>query len=295
MAVFAQAADEAIEIYRSVSQAALAAITESVEAGLETPSPFTIEVRFVGGLSQSQKDAFKAAADRWTRVIVGDLPSVRVDGETIDDLVILAQGAAIDGRGRILGQAGPTHLRPGGAGAAAFLPAKGRMTFDTADLAAMEERGTLGDVIAHEMGHVIGIGTLWDQKGLLDGAGSPNPTFTGAAAMEEYGRLKGSGPAPVPVENEGSPGTIDSHWRELLFRHELMSGYISSPGNPLSRVTVGSLKDLGYEVDLDAADPYSFANLFELVEEGAFAVEEESLAITMLPLLPIVLPEASLE
>src|SRR3954467_1846932 len=87
-------------------------------------SAYKIEVRFLGGLTTAQKNAFKAAADRWSRVIVGDLPSVVVDGEVIDDLLILAQGVPIDGRGGILGQAGPTHLRPASAGASAFLPAK---------------------------------------------------------------------------------------------------------------------------------------------------------------------------
>ncbi|MGH9148054.1 MAG: leishmanolysin-related zinc metalloendopeptidase, partial [Vicinamibacterales bacterium] len=94
-------------------------------------SAYKIEVRFLGGLTTSQKNAFKAAADRWTKVIVGDLPSVRVDGEVIDDLLILAQGVDIDGPGGILGQAGPTHLRPASAGKAAFLPVKGIMSFDT--------------------------------------------------------------------------------------------------------------------------------------------------------------------
>lgn len=288
MATFSSPDDQEVEIYRSMSQAAL-----SVLAADAATTPFTIEVRFLGGLSQTQKNAFAAAADRWTRVIVGDLPNVTVGGEVVDDLVILAQGANIDGPGKVLGQAGPTHLRPASAGRAAFLPAKGRMTFDTADLAAMETRGTLVDVIAHEMGHVLGIGTVWGQKNLLRDAGTSNPTFRGTGAMAEFGTLKGTGPAPVPVENTGGGGTADSHWRELLFRNELMSGFIAAAGNPLSRMTVASLKDMGYEVDLDAADPYSLPNLLALAEAGAFAVEEESLAMTMLPILPIVLPDQS--
>src|SRR5882724_2589932 len=105
-----------------------------VAAAHNETSPFSIEVRFLGGLTQRQMDAFKAAADRWCRVIVGDMPSVMVDGEVIDDLLIVAQGQDIDGPGQILGQAGPTHLRPRTAGKAAFIPAKGTMAFDTADL-----------------------------------------------------------------------------------------------------------------------------------------------------------------
>src|SRR5499426_669818 len=139
----------------------------SVRAGASASSimsAYKIEVRFLGGLTTAQKTAFKRAADRWTKVIVGDLPSVLVDGEVIDDVLILAQGSAIDGPGGILGQAGPTHLRPRNAGKAAFIPAKGTMQFDTADLAEMDADGTLNDVITHEMGHVLGIGTIWSHK-----------------------------------------------------------------------------------------------------------------------------------
>jgi hypothetical protein len=262
-----------------------------------TTSPFTIEVRFLGGLTARQRAAFTAAADRWTRVIVGDLPSVLVDGEVIDDVLILAQGTAIDGPGRILGQAGPTHLRPASAGAAAFLTAKGIMSFDTADLAKMNAAGTLNDVITHEMGHVLGIGTLWEHKDLLNGAGSSNPTFSGPGAMEEYRVLRGGGRRRrVPVENTGGPGTRDGHWRETVFRDELMSGFISEPGNPLSRLTVASLGDLGYEVDLEAGEPYQLPNLFALAEAGALV--EHAAPIdggVVLPVIPITLPASSLQ
>jgi hypothetical protein len=262
-----------------------------------TTSPFTIEVRFLGGLTARQRAAFTAAADRWTRVIVGDLPSVLVDGEVIDDVLILAQGTAIDGPGRILGQAGPTHLRPASAGAAAFITAKGIMSFDTADLAKMSTAGTLNDVITHEMGHVLGIGTLWEQKDLLRGAGGSNPTFSGSGAMEEYRTLRGGGRRRrVPVENTGGPGTRDGHWRETVFRNELMSGFISEPGNPLSRLTVASLGDLGYEVDLEAGEPYELPNLFALAESGALVQHAASIDGEMvLPVIPITLPASSLQ
>lgn len=278
------------EIYRATADSKVAA------ALANTDSPFAIEVRFLGGLTQRQMDAFKLAADRWSRVIVGDLPAVTVDGEVVDDLLILAEGADIDGPGKILGQAGPTRLRPAGAGAAAFIPAKGRMTFDSADLAQMESAGTLNDVIAHEMGHVLGIGTIWTKKHLLKKAGSSNPTFVGPNAMTEYGILAGGGAKAVPVENTGGPGTQDSHWREGVFRNELMTGFVGAAGNPLSRMTAASLKDLGYVVNMDAAEPYVLPNLHALAESGAL-VGEESLASTgmMLPIIPMTLPEESLQ
>ncbi len=261
-----------------------------------TASPFTIDVRFLGGLTATQKNAFKAAADRWSRVIIGDLPSVMVDGEVIDDVLILAQGVDIDGPSGTLGQAGPTRLRPANAGKHAFLPARGTMSFDTADLAQMEQRGTLTDVITHEMGHVLGIGTIWNIKSLLRGAGRRNPLFLGAGAKAEYGKLKGTGPTRVPVENEGGPGTRDGHWRETVFRNELMSGFISAADNPISRMTVASLQDLGYDVDLNAAEPYTLPNLLALAEKGLLMVHDSPIDMgVMLTSIPIVLPEDSLQ
>jgi len=258
-------------------------------------APFTIKIVFLGGLTTAQKNAFKAAADRWTKVIVGDLPDVVVGGELIDDILIEAQGVAIDGPGRILGQAGPTRLRPASAGASAFLPAKGKMQFDTADLAAMQTAGTLTDVITHEMGHVLGIGTIWTNKSLLAGAGSSNPTFTGTNAKKEYGILKGTGPTPVPVENTGGAGTADSHWRETVFRNELMTGFVGSAGNPLSKLTIASLKDLGYVVDLTKAEPYSLPSHLLLAESGALAAHAHADGGIVLPIIPIVLPDDSLQ
>lgn len=264
------------------------------KAGLAVQSAFKIEVRFLGGLSPTQKGAFAAAADRWSRVIVGDLPSVLADGEVIDDLLILAQGKVIDGPDGVLGQAGPHYLRPDDKKPGALLPVLGEMTFDSADLAAMEAAGTLGDVIAHEMGHVLGIGTVWEEMKLLKGAQTSNPTFRGKQAVAEYLKLTAGPASGVPVENTGGPGTRDGHWRESVFRNELMSGWIAAQGNPLSRMTVASLADMGYAVDLKAAEPYALPNLHALAASGALvAAEAAHAAGHLLPLIPTTLPSSA--
>jgi hypothetical protein len=215
-----------------------------------------------------------------------------INGQVIDDVLIEASGVQIDGPGNILGQAGPTHLRPASAGSAAFIPAKGRMQFDTADLASMQANGTLNDVITHEMGHVLGVGTIWMTKGFLAGANGNNPTFTGKNAKKEYGILKGTGPAPVPVENTGGAGTRNSHWRESVFRNELMTGFVAGPPNPMSRLTVASLKDLGYVVDLKKAEPYSLPNLLRLAERGLMMAAHDHDGV-VLPTVPMILPDES--
>ena len=108
------------------------------------------------------------------------------------------------------------------------------MSFDTADLKKMAQNGTLNDVITHEMGHVLGIGTIWDREGLLKGAGTdPNPTFDGKSAKRQYRLLRGSGSSRQRAAGEhGQPRHPPSHWRETIFRNELMSGFIVGSGNP---------------------------------------------------------------
>jgi hypothetical protein len=276
------------ELYRATAAAGPA-------AAVGAAAPFTIEVEFTGGLTQSQRDAFKAAADRWVRVIVGDLPNVLVEGEVIDDVLILAQGADIDGPRGVLGQAGPTFLRPPNAGAAASIPAKGVMTFDRADLTQMEEAGTLNDVIVHEMGHVLGSGTIWSIKGLIRDDGPNNPVFIGENAMREYGTLLGTAPRPVPVENTGGPGTRGSHWRESVFNNELMTGFVDVPPNPMSRLTVASLQDMGYQVDVNAAEAYGLPNIQAMAEAGELAVHQAPIDRgILLPTIPISLAEDSI-
>ncbi len=232
---------------------------------------YRIEVLFRGGLSLGAQAAFLTAGARWERVIKTALPAVMVNGRRTTGCIIDAQGTQIDGPSGILGMAGPTRLRPllPSMGPAAYLPCAGTMSFDSDDLAVMERDGTLVDVITHEMGHVIGIGTVWSRKGVLLGARSINPVFTGPKCLSAFKKLVGPTAISVPVENRGGGGTRDSHWREAFFRNELMTGYVSPAGtkNPLSALTIASLEDLGYEVDYTAADPYSLQSALVASEE----------------------------
>jgi hypothetical protein len=130
------------------------------------------------------------------------------------------------------------------------------MQFDSADVARMEADGSLYSVVLHEMAHVLGIGTIWSSLGLISGAGTSNPTFTGVQATAEYNALTGGNARGVPLENTGGSGTADAHWRESIFGSEIMTGYIGSGSSPISRVTVASLADLGYRVNIGAADAF---------------------------------------
>lgn len=271
----------------------------------DAESPYHIEVRFLGGLTESQMQVFKDAADRWTRLIVGDLPDVLVDGEVVDDVVIEAQGAPIDGVGGILGQAGPRLVRPASAGRFAFLTITGTMQFDTADLDAMEQQGILTDVITHEMGHVIGCnGFVWERKGFVTGQDTEAWGFTGPSAMAEYAMLlnpavqaqQADGVAkPVPIENQHGPGTRGSHWRETVFGSELMTGFVNKTGsNPLSRITGGMYGDIGYDVDLAACDPYQLPSHLQLAEMGLLAAADREGFGVVLPTVPMIASDESM-
>ncbi|HYW31584.1 MAG TPA: leishmanolysin-related zinc metalloendopeptidase [Gemmatimonas sp.] len=235
-------------------------------------SDFDIDVRFVGtGGTARQRDAFAKAVVRWRRVLTERLHQTRLNApagecaswiprldESARDVVIFARLAMIDGPGRILGQAGPCYINE-----STNLTAVGLMEFDLDDLPSLINNGTLDPVVLHEIGHVLGIGTLWSfRRTLLAGRGTDDPTFNGASARAQFlasGGLAYAG-MPIPVENTGGQGTRDSHWRRTVFGRELMQGF-SSPGAvpPMSATTVASLLDLGYpSVRLSAADPFSF-------------------------------------
>jgi hypothetical protein len=253
---------------------------------------FNIELRFLGGLTPSQQSIFEVAANRWTEIITGDLPPVQLaNGEVIDNLRIDSQGVAIDGTSGILGQAGPTQLRSG-----SLLPATGMMRFDSADLARMEAENSLLNVIVHEMGHVLGFGTLWSTSflNLIIGEGTENPNFIGKNAIREYQILGNTEANSVPVANTGGQGTRDGHWRELVFDNELMTGFIDIDQNPLSRLSIAAFEDMGYIVNYISADPYELPDKDEL----AFKLVDKShqckmCTTTMMRMEPIILPESA--
>ncbi len=233
-------------------------------------SEYRIEIRYLSGQpTPGQQAAFDAAVARWQSVIIGD--AAEVPGgvpassfcntpavpESIDDLIIFADLANIDGAGGVLGRAGPCFIR-----SESRLTVVGVMQFDVADLATLEANGRLNDVILHEMGHVIGFGTLWDEFDLLQGSSSTDPFFSGPSARGAFNAAAAIGTTftgtPVPVEGTGGPGTRNSHWRESVLVNELMTGFLNSGTNPLSAFSLASLRDMGYVVNDAVADLYTF-------------------------------------
>lgn len=223
-----------------------------------------ISLDFFGSITETQRVMFESAAQRWDEIVDTAFAPVTVDDEQLDGLRIEASIDPIDGPEGVLGQAGPTVLLNG-----SELPAKGIMQFDSADVARLDSEGSLADVILHEMGHVLGLGTLWTRFDLINASGTNNPQFTGTASTREYAELLGvQEPRPVPAANTGGAGTREGHWRELVFGDELMTGFLSGTSRPISRLTIAGMADIGYRVDFDQADAYALPSFRELAEMG---------------------------
>ena len=228
----------------------------------------------------------------------------------VDDLLILADVSPIDGPGMILGQAAPVEFRvpatpvtdpnnptnpadPNNPNAPQgftipskdfrlnSLPISGVMQFDSEDLADATPASFFRTVL-HEMGHVLGFGTLWEdfnlvspQNNILDYLG-PDAITQYKGVFDARARL-GLPDNTIPYENALGPGSNRSHWRETLFGDELLSPIAANPkgpfegplaevvntvpfSSPLSRVTAASMSDLGYDAYVPSADFFSPPN-----------------------------------
>ena len=217
-------------------------------------SDFDIELVFLDDFTEFQKRVVEYAARRWMSILPEDLPDIEFArsvsgpcfdhsfnisrGERIDDLRIYVTFLPSDWPDRIAGAAGPRFVRPSGqtsVGCMALRPVPRLSRY-------------FRELTLHEMGHVFGVGTLWDIQDLYGDA-----HFNGPLAIAAFNSAGGRNyPGPkVPVERE-----VGGHWRASVFQTELMIPYLNRRGW-LSAITVQALADLGYSVDVTQADPYT--------------------------------------
>ncbi|HKS07518.1 MAG TPA: leishmanolysin-related zinc metalloendopeptidase [Gemmatimonadaceae bacterium] len=247
---------------------------------------FNLEVRYVGTPpSAAIQSVFTDVVNRLQAQLVADIPQQFVNdnvglcmsgapsvNETIDDLLVFVRVGPIDGVNGVLGQAGPCFVRPG-----LSFPVIGILELDEADAANLLAQGKLHATALHEMHHVLGLGTYWSQFAapLIQGAGTSEPTYLGAAGNAAYVTAGGTFVGGIRIENSGPQGTRDGHWRESLFDAELMTGFDEAGAMPLSAFSIMSLADFGYSVSTAGADPYT-------VPLGALRGAQQAIAPTSL-------------
>jgi hypothetical protein len=271
--------------------ASAGANTIEATSGVFTPLTFTatghvaaydLEIRYLAGTTPTagQQAAFDAAVARWEGVLFRDLAAVPVNvpanacisgqpalNETIDDMIVFVQFAAIDGPGGVLAQAGRCDIAPPNPplrGSTDSLPALGILRIDSGDLASQESAGTLDEVITHELGHTLGFaGDFFALKGRMVNPSLPSSAgvdthFNGVTAinrMNAVGGVNYAG-AKVPLDNTAIPGSADSHWRESVFTSELMTP-IATGSLEFSAVTAAAMVDLGYGATFSGVQSFS--------------------------------------
>ena len=273
--------------------------SESVTFRAEATSDYTIEVRLLAAFSASQAEAFERATRRWSGVILNDVPDVELasalvstacgvveaDDVVVDDLTIYVNRTTMDGVGGRVARVGPCLVRGGGA------PAVSVVEFDAADLDALVVDGDLDEVVLHEFGHAVGIGSLWSTRGLLADASLPespnaNPQFAGDSARAELARLSGRPVSSVPVHSGARPGVSDIHWRAAALPGELMVPLqiSTNAGRALSALTTSSLDDLSfYAANSAAADPYTIASAARADTDDFYRCESLPQSATVVP------------
>ena len=207
---------------------------------------FSIQFNYANGVSAVVKDALNQAAKTWESAIsyssFNGSQTLNINVTGVDSAQQwLAAAKNTDGQTDAKGR---------------WMPTAGDMRINTSYSNTFANNPQyLKDIVTHEMGHVLGIGTLWETHGRSLINGATNSYQADSYAGKAYGEVLGTfAPTAVPVE-VGTHG----HWSENTFGAELMTPYAESVGTklPLSEITIASLRDIGWNVNYGAAESYS--------------------------------------
>ena len=246
-----------------------------------TRGAFNIELNYLdSNLGPEQRLIVETAVSKWEQVIIGDLPNIA----GVDDLLVDVTAAFVDGPSGTLAFARPSQVRPAvddeaqvvsPFGESSGLPYRGETTVDTSDAAPVR---LFSEVVIHEVGHILGIGSLWYDD--LIARGTLGVAHIGENSVREYNRIYDLDVSSVPVQP-----FVEGHWSEDALGDELMTPGAGDspnalgppdgePANPLSRLSIAALQDLGYEVNYAAAEPFGPFNIGPLPEDLVNSTDE---------------------
>lgn len=267
--------------YQVVRSCALLFVAASCSSGGPAsgggpPTDYVLDVRYLGTApAGATRAAFDEAFSIIRETITAPLNSVsipdnfdledchatyaghpKVAQETTYGVIVYVFVTPIDGANGVLGSAGPCLVR---SAPQRYLTALGVMQFDEDDVAAMtQERLTL--VVLHEMLHVLGFGTIWEDNLLIEGVDGLDARFLGPRARAACANTHAGGTpcaTTVPVHSADGAGSAYAHWRESFFTNELMTPFLNAGAAPFSSMSVESLGDLGYAVSGARTEAYT--------------------------------------
>ena len=275
--------------------------TLKVTIGDRPVDPFDIELVFLDGGTDEQRVVIRRAARRWESVIARDVidwnhgtfdrvpagtcgPGSPAVADGVDDIRVFVTVGSIDGPGNTVAQSGPCWVRPHpleGAQGIWLQPTLAAVVLDEADVARADSAGMLESFVTHEMAHALGfVPEVWKRHELLRNPSVPDSPgadthFDGPRAVAAFDAVGGTGymRGKVPVENGAVEGFSDSNWRESVFGDELMSALLTGESQPLSLVTIEAMYDIGYEVNLGAADEFEVLGVGARVRAGGVVID----------------------
>jgi hypothetical protein len=257
-----------VQVLSYNNQAANYTVSTNFTAAASDDQQFKIDLSFaasLAGLSSAARDAIAQAAKFWEGIILGrsgitqsNTLSIALTGESL----VSQDGTADTGT---LALSGPTLTLDS---ANNIVITRGSSTLNSRKFADFNANPIyLRDIMIHEFAHVFGFGTLWEptQFAYSDGTtvtagknwiNQSNATYRADSyAGSAYGDLLGTfTPTAVPIEPQ-----IFFHWDETRFDTELMTPFAEAPGTPMpaSSLTLGALRDLGWNVNFGAAQAYN--------------------------------------
>ena len=261
---------------------AFADATLKITTDEEPEEPFDLELVIVDEVTASQSGIITQVAERYESMIgLGDfdvtwsspadqcapgMPELVSQG--LDDTGIYVMSGPLDGAGNVVAMSGPCVVRTG-TGGWAGMPVLGAVVLDEADIAQLESDGVLEAVVTREMARALGFDPLvWNYHGFLqnpslaeDADPDADTHLNAPLVVAAFNAAGGEGyaGARAPLENGAMEGISDTHWRQSVFGDEVMTPYMTGDSQPLSRITLEALYEVGYELDVMMADPFTLA------------------------------------
>jgi hypothetical protein len=207
----------------------------------------------------SQRAVVEAAIDYaenlWESVITGYQPGINVSGIAVtvtsgSNFADARTTSSILQGGFRINTAGTVRINPGVVDIFASWDGSGPTPPNTEFLGV----NYIDDLLAHEVGHILGMNlSTWSANGLYQ---SGTGQYTGEHGIAAYREEFDAAASFVPVETAGASGTMNNHWDQIM-RSSSQEGDPNDPWSlsPLTGITDSQGRDLGLELMTGAIDP----------------------------------------